>query len=165
MLKTSRLLSRAAIAGAAGLGLCVLAGPVLAQAGPQGPAAKAVGARQEGYKQLGAAFKTINDELKASRPDMAAIAQAATRMRDLSVAAPRWFPKGSGPEAGVKTRAKPEIWTDAAGFAAAQRSFQTETAKLQTIAASGDLAALRVQVRATGATCGGCHDKYRVPQK
>jgi len=154
--KSGRLLGLAA----AGV-LLVTAGAALAQTAAQ----KAVAARQENYKQLGAAFKTINDELKAGSPNMAAIGAAATKMRDLSARVPAWFPKGSGVESGTKTRALPAVWSDAAGFAAAQRGLQTETAKLATVAAAGDLSALRAQVKAAGGTCKSCHDKYRAPEK
>jgi len=79
----------------------------------------------------------------------------------LAKQAPSWFPKGSGPEAGVKTAAKAEIWTDAAGFAAAASKLADETAKLQQVAAGGDIEAMRAQARAVGGACNTCHDKYR----
>ncbi|MFN3523896.1 MAG: c-type cytochrome [Phenylobacterium sp.] len=146
---------------AAGLLVAATAGAAFAQSAAQ----KAVAARQEQYKQLGAAFKTINDELKAGSPDMAAIGAAAGKMNTLAGKIPGWFPKGSGVESGAKTRALPAIWSDAAGFAAAQRGFQAETAKLQKVAAAGDLAGVRAQARAVGGGCKSCHDKYRAPEK
>lgn len=149
---------------AAAMALSVAAAGLAGAALAQTAAEKAVTARQAGYKQMGASFKTINDELKKDAPDMAAIAAAATKMRDLSAAAPSWFPKGSGAESGAKTRAKAEIWADAAGFAAAQRGLQTQTAQLQKLAAAGDLAGVRGQVKPTGGACANCHDKYRTPQ-
>ena len=85
--------------------------------------------------------------------------------RAAAVSWPCWFPKGSGPESGVKTDAKAEVWNDAAGFAAAANRFQGEAAKLQEIAAGGDIAAIKAQVRATGGACKNCHDKYRVPEE
>ncbi|WP_374569637.1 cytochrome c [Phenylobacterium sp.] len=128
-------------------------------------AQNAVSARQENFKHLGGAFKTINDELKGGSPDMAKIGAAAAQMDQLAAKVPTWFPKGSGVESGAKTRALPEVWSDAAGFAAAERNLQTEAAKLDKVASSGDLAALRAQVKATGGTCKSCHDKYRAPEK
>lgn len=145
-----------------------VAGVLIATTGAafaQTAAQKAVAARQENYKQLGSAFKTINDELKSGSPNMAAIGAAASKMNDLAVKVPGWFPKGSGVESGAKTRALPAIWSDAAGFAAAERKLQTETAKLAQVASAGDLSALRAQVKATGGTCKSCHDTYRAPEK
>ncbi|HEY3696030.1 cytochrome c [Phenylobacterium sp.] len=147
----------AVTAAALGLGLAVAAGGALAQSA----GADAVKARQANFKQLGGAFKTINDQLKAGAPDMAAIKAAASRMQALAARAPDWFPAGSGPEAGVKTGAKPEIWSDAAGFATAARGLQAATASLSAAANGGDPAAVRAQVAATGAACKACHDKYR----
>ena len=141
-------------------GAAFAADPAVAPA-PTTPGGKAVIARQAHYRDLAAAFKTVNDQLKADAPDKAALAAGAARMKALGADLPGWFPKGSGPEAGVKTAAKAEIWTDAEGFAAAATSLQGETAKLADVAAGGDMDAVRAQARATGAACKGCHDRYR----
>lgn len=124
-------------------------------------AEQTIAARQAGYKQIGGAFKAINDQLKSGSPDTRLIAANAKTIHDLSLKAPSWFPKGSGPEAGVKTKAKAEIWTDSAKFAAAMKTFQTESAKLQQVAAKGDVGAIQAQVRAVGGSCGGCHKPFR----
>ncbi|HEY9233717.1 MULTISPECIES: c-type cytochrome [Phenylobacterium] len=121
----------------------------------------AIATRQAGYKKIGGAFKAINDELRKDAPDTKLIAANATTLNSQAAQLGHWFPKGSGPEAGVKTKAKPEIWTDQAKFRAAAGKFQTEAARLQTISAAGDLGAIRTQVRALGGTCKGCHDPYR----
>jgi cytochrome c556 len=135
--------------------------PVAPVSTPATPGGKAVVARQAHYRDLAAAFKSVNDQLKADAPDKAALSAAAVRMKALGADLPGWFPKGSGPEAGVKTAARAEIWTDAEGFAAAATSLQGETARLAEVAAGGDLDAIKAQARATGAACKGCHDKYR----
>ncbi len=132
---------------------------------PTTPGAKAVAIRQAHYKDLNGAFRTLNVELRKDAPDKAVLATSAGQMRDLAAALPSWFPKGSGPEAGVPTAAKAEIWTDAAGFAAVANGIQTETAKLAEVATAGDLDGLKTEVRATGAACKACHDKYREPEK
>ena len=126
---------------------------------------KAVLARQAHYKDLGKAFGGLNGELRKETPDKAAVAADAASVNTLAQALPSWFPKGSGPEAGVKTAAKAEIWTDAAGFAAAVGKLQGETAKLQEVATAGDLEAIKAQVRATGAACKTCHDLDRQPEQ
>jgi cytochrome c556 len=154
---------------AIGVGLAVFlgAGAALAQGAstaPMGPG-QVVTARQQNFKQLGKAFKAILDELKQPAPDKAVLASNATKMNMLAGLEPNWFPKGSGRESGVKTGAKPEIWSDPAGFAAAVQRLQGETAKLQQIAAAGDPDGLKAQVRATGGACKNCHDKFRVPEK
>jgi cytochrome c556 len=132
---------------------------------PTSPGGKAAYIRHGNFKQQGAAFKAILDEAKKDSPDMAVISANATKLKTLSDQLPSWFPKGSGSESGTKTDAKAEVWTDAAGFAAAARNFQGETAKLQQLASAGDLAGVRGDLKAVGAACKACHDKYRVPEK
>ena len=148
-------------AAALGVGAALIAGMAAAQSA----GASAVKARQQNFKQLGAAFKTVLDELKKPSPDKAVLVANATKMNTLASQEASWFPAGSGAESGVKTGAKPEIWSDAAGFAAAVQRLQGETAKLQQAAAGGDLAAVRAQAQATGGACKNCHDKYRVPDQ
>lgn len=127
-------------------------------------AGKVISTRIDNYKKIGKAFKDINDGLKADAPDAKAIAAQAKVIKDLSGHIPSWFPKGTGPEAGVKTRAKAEIWSDWATFAAAAKGLQTESAKLETIAKGGDIDAIKGQVKATGGACKTCHDKFRGPE-
>jgi cytochrome c556 len=154
-----RLISLAVIGLAA-------AGAALAQdAAPTTPGGKAVLARQAHYKDLGQAFGGLNGELRKETPDKAGIAAGATTAAALAKELPSWFPKGSGPEAGVKTAAKAEIWTDAAGFAVAAGKLADETAKLQQVATAGDLDAIKAQARATGGACKNCHDTYRAAEQ
>jgi cytochrome c556 len=160
---------RVGVAVALAVGLGVAAGGAFAHE-HMGPMPKTAGAkaayqRHENFKQQGAAFKAINDELKKDAPDKALIASNANKLKTLTTQLPSWFPKGSGPESGFKTDAKAEVWSDAAGFAAAVNRLQVESSKLQQVSATGDLAAIRAQVRATGGACKNCHDKYRVPEK
>jgi len=146
---------------AAMVGFALTAGASLAaDTVPTTPAAKAVIARQANYRQLGDAFAGITDEAKKDAPDKAAIAADAAKLKALATDLPSWFPKGSGPEAGVKTRAKAEIWTDAEGFDTAATRLRDEAAKLQEVSAAGDLEAIRAQRRATASACKTCHDRY-----
>ncbi len=151
-------------------GLALAAGAALAHEGHEGPPPKTPGGkaawqRHDNFKAQGAAFKAILDELKKDPPDQAVLTTNANKLKASSIALPSWFPKGSGPESGVKTDAKAEVWTDAAGFAAAATKFQAEAATLQQLAAAGDVAGMKAQARVVGGTCKGCHDKYRVPEK
>jgi cytochrome c556 len=158
-LKTT-LTALALFASLAGAAIAADPAPPPAPA-PATPGGKAVVARQAHYRELNAAFKAVNDQLKADAPDKAVLAASAAKMKALGADLPSWFPKGSGPEAGVKTAAKAEIWTDAEGFAAAATRLETETAKLSDLATAGDLDAIKAQARATGGACKACHDKYR----
>jgi cytochrome c556 len=155
--------------------LAVTAGLSLATAGtalaadpppaPTTPGGKALLARQAHFKEQDAAFKAISDETRKGTPDKAAIAASAAKLKALAADLPTWFPKGSGPETGLPTAAKPEVWTDADGFEAAAAKLQDETAKLAAVSAGGDMDAIKVQVRATAGACKNCHDKYRAPDQ
>ena len=64
-----------------------------------------------------------------------------------------------------KTDAKPEIWQDWQKFAAAVEALSQESAKLATMASSGDMAAIGEQVKALGKACGDCHKPFRKPKE
>lgn len=147
---------RTGLALMVGLALAVAAGGALAKT-----VAEVIAERQAGYKQMGGAFKAIADETKKDAPDMALILKSATTVNTISKKIPHWFPKGSGPESGVKTKALPEIWTDWKTFAAADKNLQAQSAKLMTLAKAGDVAGVKGQFGATGGACKSCHDKFR----
>lgn len=129
------------------------------------PGHKAALVRHDNFEKMGANFKRLNDELRKPSPDAKVVTNSAAAMKALSAQLPTWFPKGSGKEARPKSEAKPNIWTDAAGFNAAASNAQVQISKLHQAAASGDMGAVRGQVRATGGACKGCHDKFRDEQK
>lgn len=137
-------------------GLCLAGGAVAAV-----NAKAVIEAREANFKTFGKSMKTMNDSLKSDSPDLAVIASNAAAIRALAPKVTTWFPKGTGPGAGVKTEARAEIWSDPAGFAAAARRLEPEAAKLEALARAGDLAGVRAQVRVVGGTCKGCHDKYK----
>ena len=150
-------------------GLAIVGGSVSAAEqkakAPTTPRAKAAYTRQENFKQQGAVFKAIRDELKKDAPNMALISTSAVKLKNSADALPTWFPKGSGPESKYATDAKPEIWSDPVKFASAVKRLQVEATKFQTIAASGDVGAMKAQSQAVGGTCKGCHDSFRVPEE
>jgi cytochrome c556 len=71
------------------------------------------------------------------------------------------FPAGTEPGK-VKTESKAEIWTDAAGFAAAAKAFEDATLKAATAARANDAQGVKDAMSAIGQSCGGCHEKFRV---
>ena len=127
----------------------------------EGAAERAVAARQAGFKQIGAAFKAVNDELRAGKPDLTEIAAAAARLETHASQLPTWFPRGSGPESGAKTGARAAVWSDAAGFADAAANLRTQTSRLAVLAREGELAPVRKQAAQVGAACKSCHTAYR----
>ena len=78
--------------------------------GVQAAAPDVIKERQQGLKDMGAAFKTVRDELTGGK-DAAKIKAASATIAKTANSMDKWFPAGSGSEAGVKTAAKPEIWS------------------------------------------------------
>jgi cytochrome c556 len=117
--------------------------------------------RQHDLKDMGAQMKAIVDQLKSGKPDQAVMVPAAAKIADYAKQLPTWFPKGTGPEAGVKTLAKAEIWAMPDDFKAAAEKLPPEADKLAAVVESGDAAAVGAQLQATGKTCGGCHKVFR----
>ncbi len=120
--------------------------------------------RQEKLRDMGSALKQIDDELKRRSPDWENVIQPNVQiLHERSPFILKWFPKGSGPEAGAKTYALPAIWQKGDDFNKHARGMIAESAKLPAVFAKKDASELRAQVVALGKTCKGCHDDYRSP--
>ncbi len=125
--------------------------------------ADVVKSRIAGLRELGAAFKAVNDGVHASEPQTILIQQSARQIRNAASQMADWFPAGSGPQPGVKTAAKPEIWAQGGRFKAAQTAFASEAVKFQQIVNSGNIDAIRAEAPKLGATCKACHENFRTP--
>lgn len=123
--------------------------------------ADAVHARINGLRELGAAFKAVNDSLRTAEPQTVLIQISARQIVNASRAQYGWFPAGSGPEAGVKTAVKSDVWAQPARFKAAQDAFAAQALSFQKAAQTGNAALIRAETQKLGATCKGCHDQFR----
>ncbi|QUD88038.1 c-type cytochrome [Phenylobacterium montanum] len=145
------------MAGFAGAALAMAASALAA-----GAADETVLARQTTLKSMGKAFKEIRTIVAAN--DIAA--QRATVVADaakLKSLAPQPWSK-FGPETrgtSVKTEAKPVIWTDAAGFKAAQTKLLAAVDALDAVAAKGSPDEVATKAGDVGKACGGCHKQFR----
>lgn len=59
------------------------------------------------------------------------------------------------------TKAKPEIWTDAAKFQEAAHKNQDAVEKLAAAVKTGNLDTIKAAVGPVGQSCKGCHDTFR----
>jgi cytochrome c556 len=151
-----RTLTVLSIASAAAL---VTSFTAASAAGPTPQAA--ITARQAGFKKIGGAMKTINDQIRSGAPGKETVLGAAQTINAAARQQGALFPAGSGASAGVKTDALPAIWNQRAAFDAQMDRLVAESAKLATIAGAGDASALAAQYRATGAVCAACHRQFR----
>ena len=115
----------------------------------------AISARQNAMKAIGAASAALrNPALDAAT----ARSTGATINQNLKVFAAN-LPKGSGPESGLTTKAKSEIWTSSGSFNNALNAGLNASQALANT--SGDTATIQAQARALMQACGGCHTTYR----
>lgn len=121
-----------------------------------------VATRVAAYRELGAAFKNVNDGLRANTPQMTVLRISARQIRDISRQQYSLFPVGSGRGSGAKTAAKPEIWSNAAGFRAAQDVFARQANALVAATERNDVRGMRAAARTLGRSCANCHRTYRV---
>ena len=133
-----------------------LAGAALAQ----GTAADVIKTRQAGMKAVGAGFKGLNDQLRGT-PDAETVKRHAAAIAAQSPKVPGWFGPGTASAPGVKTGARPEIWTRTADFRKAAAELDVQAKRTLALADAGDMAAIGPQLRVLGGTCKTCHDSFR----
>ncbi|SRR5579883_259345 len=149
-----RVAVAAALLSCLGFAVALAASPQAAQIKP----------RQDKLRDMGGALKAITDELKKPKVDWDNVILPNTQtIKDRSAYLLNWFPKGSGPEAGVKTYALPAIWQKQDDFTKIGKAAQAEAIKLDQVANSRNLDALKAEAVAMGKACKACHDPYRSP--
>lgn len=145
--------------GAAVIGLLCLGGGANAQ-GARTPAADIVEARQAAMMLSAVAVNAIKAAVDAGQP-IASQRFATRALARWAHAVPGAFPAGSGAEAGVRTTARPEIWSDRAGFDARAAEYAGAADRLAELAAGDDAAAFAAQLVVVRASCQSCHDGYK----
>lgn len=106
----------------------------------------------------------IKGFVKDHKGSAADVAKAATALSGAAHGIAPLFPKGTarGDFDAKLTRALPKIWEDWKGFEDAAGVLAAEAAKLASVAAGGDAAAIAAQFGNTGKFgCGGCHKPFR----
>ncbi len=115
--------------------------------------------RQAGFDLQNGAFAAIRAAV-ADKADLKPYADAAGGIVSWAKQIPLAFPKGS--DTGHNTKAKPEIWSDNAGFVKDADDLATAAEKLQTLIKANDLSGTAAQIKVVGGACGACHRTYRV---
>lgn len=138
---------------------CMTVGPLLATSASAQFAKPedAVKYRQSALSLIGSHFGRMAPVVKGQAPYDAAQIKANVDVLKTLSALP-WAGFGPGAEGGD---ARPEVWSDAAGFKQKQQAFQDNIVKLSAAADAGDLDKLRAAFGDVGASCKACHDAYR----
>jgi cytochrome c556 len=134
----------------------VIGAPLLAA-----PPVNVVKGRIANLQELGTAFKNLNDQLKMDSPTPYFIQLQVREINTYAKAIYGWFPAGSGPQPGIKTKAKPEIWTQPVQFKAALDAFAAQAKALSDASSTGDLDKVRVPAKLLAQTCASCHRAFR----
>jgi cytochrome c556 len=156
-------MSRLVVVGrtvAAAVLLSCLGGSFVQAASPQVTAA--VKSRQDKLRDMGGALKAITDELKKGKVDFDnVVIPNAQTIKDRSAFLLNWFPKGTGPESGVKTYALPTVWQKPDDFTRIGKAAQAEAIKFDQIVNTRNPDALKAAAVSMGKACKACHDDFR----
>jgi cytochrome c556 len=131
--------------------------PPAAPANPTTPD-EFVAARQQNMRRGGGALAMMK-QTADSGGDLAALAPRIEALTAWTQRLPTLFPEGSGTSS---SGARPEIWSDHAGFEAAATRFQTAVQALAAPAAAGDRAAFLAAWTVAHDACSACHDTYKI---
>ena len=144
---------RLAAAGALMLGF---ASAAMAEMGP-------VEARQACMKANGKMMGVMVPMMKGEAAfDKAAIDAALAAEAEACAGWANWWGEDTKPGVSkVETYAKEEIWTDKAGFEAAGMAYVKAN---EAVKAAMDEASFKAAFPALGASCQGCHEKFRRPK-
>ena len=114
--------------------------------------------RKAGFTIMAAHFSRIGAMVNGKAPFDAAAAASNAQLVEQVGTLP-WAGFVAGSEDGSK--AKPEVWTNAAKFKEATDKFRAESVKLTAAAKTGNADQLKTAFGATAATCKGCHDTFK----
>jgi cytochrome c556 len=131
-------------------------------AGPEQVAEQATLMRQGLLKVMGWAFTGhVGPMMRHVIPFNATVAQTnAHRVAELADMLPEAFQYDTH-KFQVKTKAKENIWTNAADFATKAGNLKTAALALEEAVKGGDQAAALKAAESVGKACGACHDGYR----
>ena len=119
--------------------------------------------RHERYEEIGKAMKGIGRELKADAPSVETLRRHAGLIARYAPQIPSWFPAGTGPETGIRTHAKAEIWSDNRTFRQRAEALRVAADRFNQAALSGDVAAIRAAQPGLSDACKNCHERFRAP--
>lgn len=147
----------------AGAVLCVLAAaPSQAQNAPGAlPPDEVIVVRQALMALQGGVAAAMKGAVDG-KEDVKPLTAGAKALVSSSKVIPALFPPGT--EKGHDTKAKPEVWSDKAGFEKAATNLTTQAEKLVALADANDKAGFATQFAAVGQACGACHRPYRYQQ-
>lgn len=153
-MKTARILIATGLAASA---WAVYAKPAPAPAAPK--AQEIVAVRQAGMAMSAVTLNTLKGA-SANAASVKNLSFPAGGLARWAASMPALFAPSTR---AVPSRAKAEVWTNQADFAAKAAAFAAATKALAAAAQADDKDAFAAALASTGASCKGCHDSYQVP--
>jgi cytochrome c556 len=117
-----------------------------------------IATRQANQKRVGELATAMKKAVEGGATAASQV-EAATELSDRTHRLKDYFPVGT--ETGGNTKAKPEIWSDRAGFDKVDAAYVAAFDKLLVFAKAGDTPGFNAQFAEGGSTCGACHRAYR----
>ena len=117
-----------------------------------------IAARQGGMALAGGVVAAMKAGVEASA-EVKPFTDGAAGLSKWGHAYPALFPDGT--QTGHETKAKPEIWSDRAGFEKAAATMAAAADRLGDVAKTGDKAAFKAAFEDLGKACGSCHRSYK----
>lgn len=135
-----------------------LAGTASAQVKPE----DAIKWRQSAYATMGWSMARIKSNVEGTynKEDVIKAANVIQAIANSGMGA-LYVPGSDKGKGWAETRVKPELFTDKEGVGKAAMAFGKEANEMAKVAATGDAAAVKVQMGKLGGTCKGCHDDYK----
>ena len=118
-------------------------------------------ARSDYFHSLGKASKGLHEDLQQGTPDLNAIKAYAANIAQIAPNLSAQFPAGSGPESGVKTESRPNIWSDGATFKKDADGLASAATALNAAAQGGNIDAISAAYGNLGQACKTCHTTFR----
>ncbi len=116
--------------------------------------------RQDEMKKVGGAMGALGGIAKGEKPyDEETVKAALTTLAEVGKTFPDHFPAGT--ETGMESEAAPAIWQNMDDFKAKSAKLAS-AAETQLAALPADQAGVAAAMQAVGATCGDCHQTYRL---
>lgn len=123
---------------------------------------EAIKQRQQAMEDIGQSMQALGAIAKKEASFEAEVVKAnAETIADRLEKAADLFPEGSD-TGDVKTRAKPEIWSDRKGF---EEDLETATRAAVAMQSVTEEAAFMPALAELGNSCKSCHDRYRLPKQ
>jgi len=146
------------------VGSALLAATVLLGASPAiaqfAKAEDAVKYRQSAFFIMAQNFGRVAAMAQGKAPFDAKVAAESAAIAEAMSKLP-WTGFVAGSESAGSSKAKPEIWSNAAKFKEGADKMQVEMAKFSAAAKTGSLDNIKAALPGAGGTCKACHDDFR----